>query len=275
MNPKLFDIHAHVNFKEFDSDREEVIKRALDNGIWIINVGSDYESSKKAVEIADAYAGVYAAVGIHPTEAVKPPLGGFTAKLKELAKHPKVVAIGECGLDLYRRKKSDLERQKEIFIKQIEIALELNKPLMIHCRDAHDDLINILATYYSLLSTRHNGNIHFFSGTWEQAQKYFDLGFSISFTGSLTYQTTYDVVCTNDIVSRLAEVVKNAPLDKIMVETDTPFVAPLPRRGQRNEPFYVQEVAKKMAEIRGISYEKVAKATTINALKLFLNRASI
>ena len=263
MNPKLFDIHAHVNFKEFDSDREEVIKRALDNGIWIINVGSDYESSKKAVEIADAYAGVYAAVGIHPTEAVKPPLGGFTAKLKELAKHPKVVAIGECGLDLYRRKKSDLERQKEIFIKQIEIALELNKPLMIHCRDAHDDLINILATYYSLLSTRHNGNIHFFSGTWEQAQKYFDLGFSISFTGVITFANQYD------------EIIKKSPVDKIMVETDTPFVAPLPRRGQRNEPFYVQEVAKKMAEIRGISYEKVAKATTINALKLFLNRASI
>ncbi|MBU2109823.1 TatD family hydrolase [Patescibacteria group bacterium] len=264
MNPKLFDIHAHVNFKEFDSDREEVIKRALDNGIWIINVGSDYESSKKAVEIADAYAGVYAAVGIHPTEAVKPPLGGFTAKLKELAKHPKVVAIGECGLDLYRRKKSDLERQKEIFIKQIEMALELNKPLMIHCRDAHDDLINILATYYSLLSTRHNGNIHFFSGTWEQAQKYFDLGFSISFTGVLTYD-----------VGRITDIVSRAPVDKIMVETDTPFVAPLPRRGQRNEPFYVQEVAKKMAEIRGISYEELAKITTQNALRLFFRDASV
>ncbi len=269
--PKFFDIHAHVNFPDFDKDRDEVIKRALDAGVWMINVGTDYESSKKAVEIAEKYQeGVYASVGLHPNDAnlaVSPPSGGETAKLRELARHPKVVAIGECGLD-FKSQKSNLKSQIELFKKQIELAVEMDKPLMIHCREAHDDLINILTIYYSLLSTRHNGNIHFFSGTWEQAQKYFNLGFTISFAGVITFQTTYDV-------GRITDIVSQAPLDKIMIETDAPFVAPVPYRGKRNEPLYVRKIAKKMAEIRGLSYEETAKITTGNALRFFLKDANL
>ncbi len=262
MLPKLFDIHTHVNFPDFDKDRDKVIKRALDAGIWMINIGSDFESSKKAVEIAEKYnEGVYAAVGLHPNDNKKEIFS--IEKYKELAKHPKVVAIGECGIDLFRQNKNDFLRQEKIFNQQIELALELDKPLMIHCREAHDDLINILTTYYSLHSTRHNGNIHFFSGTLEQAQKYFDLGFTISFAGVVTFSRDYD------------EIIKKAPLDKIMIETDAPFVAPLPYRGKRNEPLYVQEIAKRMAEIRGLSYEELAKITTENALRLFIRNVNL
>lgn len=255
--PKLFDIHTHVNFPDFDKDRDEVIKRALDAGVWMIIVGTDYESSKKAIEIAEKYKeGVYAAVGFHPNDNKKEIFD--INKYFDLAKNHKVVSVGECGLDLFRQKKNDLERQKEIFIKQMEMSLELNKPLMIHCREAHDDLIKILSTYYSLHSTRHNGNIHFFSGTREQAQRYFDLGFTISFVGVITFASQYDGI------------IKNAPVDKIMAETDAPFVAPRSWRGKRNEPLYVQEVIKRMAEIRGSSYKETAKTTVQNGLRLFL-----
>lgn len=260
--PKFFDIHTHLNFPDFDKDRDEVIKRALDAGIWMINVGTDYESSKKAIDIAEKYnEGVYTSVGFHPNDNKKEIFD--INKYFDLAKNHKVVSIGECGLDLFRQKKNDLERQKEIFIKQIEMSLELNKPLMIHCRDAHDDLINILTTYYSLHSTRYNGNIHFFSGALEQAQKYFDLGFTISFAGVITFSRDYD------------EIIKKSALDKIMIETDAPFVAPAPHRGKRNESLYVQEVVKRMAEIRGLSYEEMAKITTENALRLFLRNANL
>lgn len=252
---KYFDIHSHLNFADFDDDREEVIGRMQENDIWTICAGSDFESSKKAVEIAERYdEGVYASVGLHPIEVASQPLGGETAKLKELAKHPKVVAIGECGLDVFRRKKDDLPRQKDIFKQQIELAIELDKPLMIHCRDAHGDVLEILNSYKC---PKLRGDIHFFSGSLEQAEKYFELGFLISFTGVITFARDYD------------EIIRNAPLDKIMIETDAPFVAPVPYRGKRNEPAYVIEVAKKIAEIRSISEEEAAEAATSNALKLF------
>jgi TatD DNase family protein len=252
---KYFDIHSHLNFADFDDDREEVIGRMQENDIWTICVGSDFESSKKAVEIAERHdEGVYASVGLHPIEVASQPLGGETAKLKELAKHPKVVAIGECGLDVFRRKKDDLPRQKDIFKQQIELAIELDKPLMIHCRDAHGDVLEILNSYKC---PKLRGDIHFFSGSLEQAEKYFELGFLISFTGVITFARDYD------------EIIRNAPLDKIMIETDAPFVAPVPYRGKRNEPAYVIEVAKKIAEIRSISEEEAAEAATSNALKLF------
>ncbi len=250
MKPKLFDIHSHLNFKDFNTDRKEVIWRALDAGIWMINVGSDYESSKMAVEIAEKYKeGVYAAVGFHPNDNKKEIFD--INKYRELANHPKVVSIGECGIDL-KYQKSNLKSQIELFKRQIELAVEIDKPLMIHCRDAYEQVIEILREYKDV-----QGNIHFFSGTWEQAQKYFALGFMISFTGVITFANQYD------------EIIKKAPLDKIMIETDAPFVAPLPWRGQRNEPLHVQEVAKRIAKLRGLSYEKIAEITTQNALNLF------
>ncbi|MEK9183917.1 MAG: TatD family hydrolase, partial [Patescibacteria group bacterium] len=186
--------------------------------------------------------------------------GDFDANYyRNLAKNHKVAAIGECGLDYFH--KNNKEKQKEIFKKQIELALELDKPLIIHCRQAHDDVLDILNSYRGSML---RGNIHFFSGDWEQAQKYFNLGFLISFTGVITFPPLRRAG-TGDY----DEIIKKAPLEKIMVETDAPFVTPVPYRGQRNEPFYVKEVAQKLAEVKGLSYEEVAKATTDNAVKLF------
>ena len=265
--PNFFDIHSHINFSDFDRDKEDVIKRSLNGGVWMINVGSDFLSSKKALEIAERYdKGVYASVGLHPNDN-KDEI--FQAKdYRQLAKNNKVVAIGECGLDYFRIKNNPLRqsdsetselriRQQDIFKKQIELAIELNKPLMIHCRDAHEEVIDILNSYFIIHNSKLRGNIHFFSGNWEIAQKYFNLGFTISFTGVITFARQYD------------EIIKKAPLEKIMIETDAPFVAPIPHRGERNEPLYVKEVAKKIAEIRREPYEKIVKTTTDNALKFF------
>lgn len=266
MKPKLFDIHSHLNFPQFDGDREEVIKRMLGRGIWTICIGTDKKSSEECVALAEKYEGIYAAAGIHPTDTA----GNSVSDIRELAKHPRVVAIGECGLDFYRRENNELGiRQKELFIEQIELSLELGKPLMIHCRDAHKEILEIISTY-KLHDSSLAGNIHFFSGTWEEAKKYFELDFTISFAGPITFSNQYD------------EIIKNVPVNMIMVETDAPFACPLmpehsdgrraapsPYRGKRSEPAYVEEVAKKIAEIRGISYEEAAEKTTQNALKFF------
>lgn len=261
-NPKIFDIHSHLNFRDFNKDREEVIKRMQENGIWTICVGADKKTSQECVDLAEKYENIFASVGLHPTDGDE----NFSVDFyRELAKHPKVVAIGECGLDYYRNQASKKfkvesykEIQKEVFKKHIELALELNRPLMIHCRQAHDDLIKILTTFYSLRSTSCNGNIHFFSGAWEQAREYFSLGFSISFAGPITFTNQYD------------ETIKNAPLDKIMIETDSPFAAPTPYRGKRNEPAYVIEIAKKLTEIKNLSLEKIIEQTTRNAKEVFI-----
>ncbi len=248
-NPKIFDIHSHLNFRDFDKDREEVIKRMRENGIWTVCVGADKKTSQECVDLTEKYKNIFASVGLHPTDNNEEFSDDY---YRELAKHPKVVAIGECGIDLYRQEKNDFERQKKLFIKHIELALELNKPLMVHCRDAHDEILDILNKYKGL-----KGNIHFFSGTREQAQKYFDSGFLISFAGSITFTNQYD------------EIIKNAPIDKIMIETDSPFAAPTPYRGKRNEPVYVIEIAKKLAEIKKLSLEKIIKQTAINAENFF------
>ena len=255
---KLFDAHSHINFPDFDKDREEVIKKALDDGVGMIIVGTDTDDSALAAKIASQCdIGVYASIGFHSLSIER---GDFDANYyRNLAKNHKVAAIGECGLDYFH--KNNKEKQKEIFKKQIELALELDKPLIIHCRQAHDDVLDTLKSYRSPTL---RGDIHFFSGDWEQAQKYFNLGFLISFTGVITFPplrrasaATYD------------EIIKKAPLGKIMIETDAPFVAPVPYRGRRNEPLYVKEVAKRIAEIKGVSYEEIAKTTTQNAIKLF------
>ena len=264
----LFDSHTHVNFKDFDTDRDAVIKRCLDENIWMINVGTDATYSKKAVEIAHAYPeGVYAAVGIHPND-------GGTAEefsaIEELAKDEKVVAIGETGLDYFRIGDGEArakEKQKELFIKHIELAQRVKKPLSIHCRDAHNDLFKLLkaissSTVLSSLPkgyklTPSPGVMHFFTGTKEDAENYLDLGFYLSFSGVLTFTRDYD------------DLVRWAPLDQILVETDAPFVAPVPHRGKRNEPSYAKYVAQRIAEIKGLSFEEVAVQTTTNTRKLF------
>ena len=250
------DTHAHLNLKDYKNDADEVIERALENGVWMINAGVGFETSKKAVELAEKFSGVYAAVGFHPNDSKEE----FDySVLKELAANPKVVAIGETGLDYHRIENNELrikEKQKEIFKKQIELALELEKPLIIHCREAHNDLLEILNSKFSILNSQ-PGVLHSFSGGLEEAGKYREMGFKIAFNGIITFSRDYD------------EVILRTPLEDILIETDCPFLTPVPYRGKRNEPLYVIEVAKKIAEIKELSLEKIAGQTTENAKELF------
>ncbi|MFA5099094.1 MAG: TatD family hydrolase [Candidatus Paceibacterota bacterium] len=253
----FIDTHAHLNLKDYKDDADGVIKRALENDVWMINAGVDFETSKKAIEIAEKFPGVYAAVGFHPNNS-KEEFNYLT--IKELALNPKVVAIGETGLDYYRIKGDEVEnknKQKEIFKKQIELAFELKKPLIIHCRDAHDDLSKILKSYFLNLKPGLSGVLHSFSGNIEQAGKYRKMGFKIAFNGIITFSRDYD------------EVILKTPIEDILIETDCPFLTPVPHRGKRNEPLYVIEVAKKLAEIKTMSLEKIGEQTTKNAKELF------
>lgn len=256
MNPKYFDIHSHLNFKDYDIDRDEVMKRLALTETATIVVGTDFESSKWAVEIAKKYENVYACIGVHPVDN---PTQVFDKKLfKELVKHPKVVAIGECGLDFfYNKKEEDFERQRKQFLEHIEFALEHDKPIMIHSRGAYLEIIEILESLNTKYEGKLRGNIHFFAGSLEIAKRFWAIGFTTSFTGVITFARDYD------------EVIKNAPLNMIMSETDAPFVAPAPYRGKRNEPSYVQEVVKKIAEIRGEDLEMIEKVLVENACRAF------
>lgn len=274
----LIDTHSHLNFNAYKDDADEVIRRALDSDVWMINVGSQYTTSKRAVEMADKYEnGVYAAVGLHPihlsegifktkvdTEEIefKTQEEDFNAEqYKGLAKSKKVVAIGEIGLDYYYRPKTAKkleqfkQKQKEVFLKQLELAKELNLPVIFHCRSAHDDLIEIFE--YKLKTTNHKlrGVIHCFTGNWRQAQKYMDMGFYLGLNG---------IIFKMD----LDDVIKNAPLEKILLETDCPYLTPQPMTG-RNEPLYVKYVGGEIAKIKKINFEELADATTKNAKTLF------
>ena len=278
MKNLLIDTHAHVNFNDFKNDAKEVIKRALDENIWMINVGAESKTSERAVKMAEEYEdGVYAAVGLHPSHLVEQDVEykeneeivKYKSKPEEfdygfylnLAKNKKVVGIGECGLDYFRTSdESFKEKQKEVFIKHLELAKEANKPIIIHCRNAHDDLLKILR----LAVKPPSGAMHFFTGNLEQAKRYINLGFYISFSGVITFSPRKE-----DVAGAYDEIIKNIPLEKILVETDCPYVAPVPHRGKRNEPQYVKYVAHKIAELRGMSFEEVAEQTTKNARELF------
>ena len=280
MTPKYIDIHSHVNFKAFDEDRDGVIRRALENNTWVINIGTQMDTSKKAVEIANQYEeGIYAIIGLHPIHTGasyhdEKELGpafakasdgqggqeGFTSRgeefnkdvYREFLKNPKVIGIGECGLDYYRMDFESIEKQKKMFIEQIELANEFNKPLMLHIRNAYRDALEILKAYPKV-----KGNVHFFAGTWEEAKAFLDFGFTLSFTGVITFTHDYD------------EVIRNTPLDMIMSETDSPYVTPVPYRGKRNEPLYVKEVVKKISEIKNLPESEVAQAIIANARRVF------
>ncbi|OHA58971.1 MAG: hypothetical protein A2571_01175 [Candidatus Vogelbacteria bacterium RIFOXYD1_FULL_44_32] len=271
MSPKLIDAHAHVNFAAFDMDRDEVIKRALEAGIWLVNVGTDLKTSTAAVALAQKYeTGVFATVGLHPVhtgpsyhdqaegQGDQPETEfDFTEYLK-LAKDNKVVGIGECGLDYFHAGEEAKVKQTAIFREQIRLAKEVAKPLMLHLRSGKDGLsayTDALAILQAEKAER--GDVHFFAGTMAEAETFLDLGFYLSFTGVLTFTTDYD------------EVVKFVPLDRILVETDCPYVAPVPYRGKRNEPLYVEEMAKAVARIKGLSLEEVSRQTTLNWQALF------
>ncbi len=270
MNIKYIDIHAHVNFAAFNGDCEEVVRRAQEAGVAMINVGTQKDTSASAVALAEKYDGVYAAVGLHPihtdashhdAEELGTGSKEFTSRgeafdydyYKKLAAHHKVVAVGECGLDTFRDSEvGKLEKQKEVFRKHIALAIEVKKPLMLHIRSAYAHAYGILKEY---LEAR--GNLHFFAGTVEESKPFLERGFSFSFTGVITFTRQYDAV------------IRYLPLEQIMSETDCPYVAPVPHRGRRNEPAYVVEVAKKIAEIRGEDAEKVRVQLLENARQFF------
>jgi TatD DNase family protein len=256
--PEYIDIHSHLNLPQFDADASEAAARIKEAGIWTITVGVDLASSRKAVELLGLYEGLFATVGLHPCDNHAEAFDA--ASYEGLAKNPRVVAIGECGLD-YVRIKGDIEaekaRQKDIFEKQIALALKLDKPLMLHIRGAYGDALSILESHAAKAGNKLRGDVHFFAGSVEEAKRFVDLGFTLSFTGVITFAPEYH------------EVLRSLPLTHIMSETDAPFVAPVPHRGKRNEPLYVREVAAAIAEIRGEDPETVKKALVANARRVF------
>ncbi len=266
---EYFDAHTHVNFVAYQDDREETVARAREAGVGMNCVGTQLDTSRAAVEMARKYDEVWATIGLHPVHTAKSfhdekelGEGGkeFTSRgeqfdtkaYEELAIDPKVIAIGECGLDYYRIDESTKNIQIENFVAQIELANKLGKPLMLHIRNAYEDSIEVLKAHAKV-----RGDVHFFAGDWAIAKKFLDLGFTLSFTGVVTFTHDYD------------EVVKNTPLDMLLSETDAPYITPTPHRGKRNEPAYIPLIVKKIAEIRGQDEGKVAAQLLENARRVF------
>lgn len=264
MDLKYFDIHSHLYFPDFDYDREEEIKKIKENKIGTISIGTDLETSKQAIKLAEENEYFFATVGEHPgyikTGSILNP------EITNLANHKKVVAIGECGFD-YFRLDGDLEAikkaQRQIFEEEIKISLEIQKPLMLHIRpsknsmDAYLDTLEVLEYVNKMEGDRLAGNAHFFAGDSEILKRFLNIGFSISFTGVITFTNDYD------------KFIKYTPIERIMSETDSPFVAPEPYRGKRNSPLFVPEVVKKIAEIRGEDLDSVREKLLQNAIKFF------
>lgn len=258
----LIDTHAHLEFEPLISDLDEVVKRAHNNDVKkIITLGVDLERAKKAIDIAKKYNNIYAAIGIHPDDATENDINTTMLQLeKMIIPKNKIVAIGETGLDYYRTEEKDREHvekaQKAFFEAHITLAKKHNLPVIVHLRheDTYDDAYQILQRHAPLKAV-----VHCYSGTKEFAQKLFDLGIMISITGIVTFKNAQE----------LQSVVKYAPLDRMMIETDAPYLAPTPYRGKTNEPSYVKHVAEKIADLKNLSYEEVAKTTTQNAEDFF------
>ena len=249
----LIDTHTHLYFNKYDNDRDFVIKNLRDNGVEsAIIVGTDLKTCRESIALAEKYEHIYAAVGFHPTDldnVVKEDL----KELKPMLNHDKVVAIGETGMDFYW---DNVERgkQRELFIKQLELSLEEDYPVIVHNREADDAIMEVIRE----VNSSYKGVFHCYAGNLEMAKELIEMGFYLSFTGNVTYKKTDRV-----------EVIEGIPLDRILLETDSPFLTPVPYRGKRNEPKYVEYVAKRVAEIKGIYTEEVAKVTTASAKRLF------
>ena len=251
----LFDTHAHLDDERYDDDRDEVIIRAEEKGIkFILNVGFDMASSKRALSLANRYDFIYAAVGIHPHDASEAKETTLS-QLKELAQQDKVVALGEMGLDYYRNL-SPKDIQQQAFRDQIRLAKELQKPIIVHDREAHGDILQILKEEGA---QEVGGILHCFSGSWEMAKECMALNFYISIAGPVTFNNA----------KKLQGVAEKMPLDKLLIETDAPYLTPEPFRGKRNESAHVYYVAEKIAELKGINIKELGQATTANARKLF------
>ncbi len=277
--PRLVDTHAHLNFFDYEKDWKETIERSLGKGVWMINIGTNFQSSQRAITITEEYStGIFAAIGLHPTnieyekfklfseKGIKKP-ENFLEKdfdiegYENLAKNKKVVAIGEIGLDYFYKPKDLAEldgykaKQKEIFEKQLDFAEKMGLPVIIHCRDAHDEMIAILEQRVAK-GRQLRGVIHCFNGTIVQAEKYLALGLFIGINGII-------------FKMKLEETIKKIPLEKIILETDCPFLVPPMAGSKRNEPGFLPFIVEKLAEIKGIDFETVSKTTTHNANQLF------
>jgi TatD DNase family protein len=251
----LIDTHAHLDLKEFGGDREEVLKRSAEGGVAaIINASFDLASSRRSVAMARKHGWIYALAGIHPHDSGQAP-GGYLDELRDLAKNPEVVALGEMGLD-YFRDRSPRPVQQKVFREQLALARELDIPVVIHDRDAHGDLMNILNKDGV---PRRGGVMHCYSGSWEMARECMKKGFYISIAGPVTYPTS----------ARLKDIAARLPLDRLLIETDCPFLTPRARRGKRNEPAYVRYVAEEIAWLREMPLDRLAEATSENAARIF------
>jgi TatD DNase family protein len=257
----LIDSHAHIDLDTFDRDREQVLARARQGGIRaIINIGLDLKSSRASLKLAKKHDDVFSTVGFHPHQASKMKDKDLRA-LAELAQDEKVVAVGEIGLDFYRNL-SARKSQLEAFRKQLDLAVKLGLPVVVHCRQAHREVFDILSDWVSstLSAGRlRRGVMHCFSGDIEMAQQYIDIGFYISLAGSVTYPSAGELV----------QVAQEIPLNRLLLETDAPFLAPQAYRGKRNEPAYVTLTAEKVAQVRGMLRETVAEAAAKNTIELF------
>ncbi len=274
LKPVFFDTHAHVNFNAFKDDGEDVLRRCLEDGVSVLNVGSQYSTSKRAMEYAYKFeSGIYAAVGIHPVHLKR---GSFThhdpseleemeiktigedfdyKKYLELAKDNKVLAIGEVGLDYHHFEEGDnvgelIKKQKETLIEFIKLANEVGKPVLLHCWDGYDDLLEILSEN----PADKKGIVHSFIGSYKTANKFIELGYKIGLNGIITYGNSYD------------RLIKEIGLKNIVIETDCPYLTPRPLdKGTRNEPLFVKHVAQKIVDVLEISIEEIAEKTTENA----------
>lgn len=291
MKFNFIDTHCHVHFQAYKEDMDEIVQKSLEEGVGMVTIGTQSTTSKNGIELAEKYDGVWATIGLHPNhlhaqeffDANELPPPGVKDDLKELkhpekvktrseafdpdyyrelVKHPKVVAIGEFGLDYYRipeglSKEQVKQDQKIECQKQLQFASECDKAIVIHCRDAHDDQIELLKAEIDRGGLKKRGVIHSFTGTAEDAAKYRELGFLIGLNGILTFS------------KELQAEIKQVPLEQIVVETDSPYLTPPPNRGKRNEPRFVKFVAEKVAEIKGVSVEEVARVTNESARKVF------
>lgn len=251
----LVDTHAHLNFPDYSKDLNDVINRAVAEGVkYVIEVGTDAPSSKRALELAREYPFIYASVGIHPNDATSSTERDWQ-EIKSLARERKVVAIGETGLD-YHHNHSAKEDQRRLFERHIELALETKLPLIIHCREAMDDCLDVLEKFSGRPL---KGTFHCFNGSEEAAEECLSMGFYVSFAGPVTFPNAH----------RLREVAKSVPVERLLLETDSPFLAPQPRRGKRNEPAFLRHVLPMLAQIYNLTEEDIARVTTFNALELF------
>lgn len=257
---KIFDSHCHPQFTQYDADRGEMLARAKSTGVSMICIGTDLESSKKGIELAQQHENMWATAGIHPNDTDSSVMNKVHG-LVTFVGQPKVVAIGEIGLDYYRTEGEEAQKkQKDLFISQLELAQKVKLPVVLHCRDgksgsagrAYPDMIEILKNYPDI-----KGVIHSCTASLNEAKQFLDLGFYLGFNGIITFAWQYD------------EVVKYVPLDRILLETDAPYLTPEPYRGERNEPSFIGQVVDKIAELKGVFRDEVIVQTTQNCIKLF------